>query len=346
MSVAHRIDHHDSLPGPLDPPASRGRPNPDDRCRAEPGPGPPSPDPASPVDSPSSPSAGPRAPTHTGSPVTLASRAASPRPPRLPPFSPPESAAPPASDNERSDAPLFDNRTFSRPLGTTFREGATSKTRKCGNGASSGKITIPRILGESGRYVDFPQHPIWILTSLDARESSFFYASKAQFCDAIGASPSAPRPDETRTTKHSRPDRQGEDPFRVASFRPTRKGKATEPGDPGEPWISPDSRHAPTDSSGTAASVSGGRPEASVRGKGAQAGRSAPRLSPHPQGPAHQAFMNQKIMPRSATRELVTGTGRPARKYQSLPRCVRRPGVRVTLVELPSVRGVFATAER
>ena len=61
---------------------------------------------------------------------------------------------------------------------------------------------------------------------------------------------------------------------------------------------------------------------------------------------AHHAFMNQKIMPRSATRALVTGVGRPARKYQSLPTCVRRPGVSVTLVWSPLARGVFTTAER
>ena len=33
----------------------------------------------------------------------------------------------------------------------------------------------------------------------------------------------------------------------------------------------------------------------------------------------YHAFMNQKIIPRSATRASVTGVGRPARKYQSLP---------------------------
>jgi hypothetical protein len=36
--------------------------------------------------------------------------------------------------------------------------------------------------------------------------------------------------------------------------------------------------------------------------------------------------MNQKIIPRSRSRALVNGVGRPARKYQSQPRCVRRPG--------------------
>ena len=48
----------------------------------------------------------------------------------------------------------------------------------------------------------------------------------------------------------------------------------------------------------------------------------------------HHAFMNHKIMPKSATR-FVTGVGRPARKYQSLPRWVRMPGVSVTLVWSP-----------
>ncbi len=47
---------------------------------------------------------------------------------------------------------------------------------------------------------------------------------------------------------------------------------------------------------------------------------------------AHHAFMNQKIIPISPTRSLVTGVGRPARKYQSFPRWVRMPGVSVMLV--------------
>ena len=59
----------------------------------------------------------------------------------------------------------------------------------------------------------------------------------------------------------------------------------------------------------------------------------------------HQAFMNQKIIPRSATRACVTGVGSPARKYQSFPTCVRMPGVNETLVELPPERGLLATAE-
>ncbi len=61
---------------------------------------------------------------------------------------------------------------------------------------------------------------------------------------------------------------------------------------------------------------------------------------------AHHAFMNQKIMPMSATRSLVTGVGKPARKYQSLPRCVRTPGVSVTLVWWPLAREVFTTVDR
>ena len=66
-------------------------------------------------------------------------------------------------------------------------------------------------------------------------------------------------------------------------------------------------------------------------------------------GPAncsYHAFMNQKIMPRSATRCVVTGVGKPARKYQSQPRCVRMPGVSVTLVGVPlPLMGLLATAE-
>ena len=56
--------------------------------------------------------------------------------------------------------------------------------------------------------------------------------------------------------------------------------------------------------------------------------------------------MNQMIMPKSATRCVVTGVGKPARKYQSQPRCVRMPGVSVTLVGVPlPLMGLLATAE-
>ena len=54
---------------------------------------------------------------------------------------------------------------------------------------------------------------------------------------------------------------------------------------------------------------------------------------------AHHAFMHQKIMPISATRAPVTGVGSSDRKYQSRPTCVRRPGVKVTLVWPPFERG-------
>ena len=47
---------------------------------------------------------------------------------------------------------------------------------------------------------------------------------------------------------------------------------------------------------------------------------------------SHHDFISQQIKPRSATRCLVTGVGSPARKYQSFPRWVRIPGVRVTRV--------------
>jgi hypothetical protein len=61
---------------------------------------------------------------------------------------------------------------------------------------------------------------------------------------------------------------------------------------------------------------------------------------------AYHAFMNQKIMPMSATRALVTAVGSPARKYQSRHTCARRPGVSVTLVWPPLDRGAFTTVER
>ena len=68
--------------------------------------------------------------------------------------------------------------------------------------------------------------------------------------------------------------------------------------------------------------------------QGAPEGRKllgARRLAPG-SASAHHAFMNQKIMPISPTRSLVTGVGSPARKYQSFPRWVRIPGVSVMLV--------------
>src|SRR5271166_1840026 len=71
----------------------------------------------------------------------------------------------------------------------------------------------------------------------------------------------------------------------------------------------------------------------------------ARRLAPDSTS-VHHAFMNQKIMPISATRSLVTGVGKPARKYQSFPRCVRMPGVSVMLVWSLLLREVFTTVER
>jgi len=55
--------------------------------------------------------------------------------------------------------------------------------------------------------------------------------------------------------------------------------------------------------------------------------------------------MNQKIIPMSPTRSLVNGTGTPARKYQSFPRCVRMPGVSTTLVREALETGEFTTVE-
>ena len=71
----------------------------------------------------------------------------------------------------------------------------------------------------------------------------------------------------------------------------------------------------------------GGATRPGGRGSSPRARRSAPGP-----GSTHHAFMNQKIMPMSPIRALVTGVGRPARKYQSRPRCVRIPGVSVALV--------------
>ena len=74
----------------------------------------------------------------------------------------------------------------------------------------------------------------------------------------------------------------------------------------------------------------------SVRTQRAPEDRNSPRGSDRSRAPgfasAHHAFMNQKIIPMSPSRWLVNGVGRPARKYQSRPRCVRMPGVNVTLV--------------
>ena len=60
---------------------------------------------------------------------------------------------------------------------------------------------------------------------------------------------------------------------------------------------------------------------------------------------SYHAFINQKIIPTSATRRSVTGVGKPPRKYQSQPRCVRIPGVSVTLVGVVLLIGLLATAE-
>jgi hypothetical protein len=56
--------------------------------------------------------------------------------------------------------------------------------------------------------------------------------------------------------------------------------------------------------------------------------------------------MNQKIIPKSATRVWVTGAGKPPRKYQSLPKCVRMPGVTVADLRAADVEWGRAYGER
>ena len=54
----------------------------------------------------------------------------------------------------------------------------------------------------------------------------------------------------------------------------------------------------------------------------------------------HHAFMNQKIIPMSPSRCVVTGVGKPAWKYQSFPRWVRMPGVSVSSARLTVTKSI------